>query len=450
LLCYNNKKTIGGYERVMKVGIVGAGAFSDDFIRLFNMHPDVEEVVIADLNAERVRKCMERHNLKRGFLSFDELLKEAPDVDSIGIFVQRQLHGPMAVEAMKAGKNVFSAVPIGCTLEEIQEITEIAEKTRLIYMMGETCYYYPCAIYCREKYRSGDMGKFVYGESQYYHDICEMYSDFSRSGGLNWRRVAGIPPMFYPTHSISMLFSAIDERALKVSCMGYRDNHSDNIYGEDKNNWSNPFSNETAIFQMSGGGVARINEFRRVGINKPSSYITCMYGDKGAYECSVTTHTFQRGISSGEEPYLENVGHLVNTYEYNEDLRNGKIDMTKDPISTKYIAGFAPIQNKERLPKTLQNITKGNHMSSHPFLVDDFVRAVVSGKLPPNNAWESARYMIPGLIAHESALRGGELMDIPDLGSAPKDWEMITYEFKDNYDDMSKFYDVDAHDYMNL
>ena len=28
--------------------------------------------------------------------------------------------------------------------------------------------------------------------------------------------------------------------------------------------------------------------------------------------------------------------------------------------------------------------------------------------------------MIPGLIAHESALRGGELMDIPDFGDAPE------------------------------
>lgn len=215
------------------------------------------------------------------------MLKNAPDVDCIGIFTQRHLHGPMVIKALKMGKNVYSAVPIGCTLEEIREITELA-KDGTIYMMGETCYYYPCAMFCREKYATGEMGKFVYGESQYYHDICEMYHNFQHSGGPNWRRVAGIPPMFYPTHSISMLFSAIGEHALKVSCMGYRDNHEDAIYGEDKNNWQNPFSNETAIFQMSGGGGARINEFRRVGINKPSSYITCMYGEKASYDCSVT------------------------------------------------------------------------------------------------------------------------------------------------------------------
>lgn len=105
----------------------------------------------------------------------------APDVDCIGIFTQRHLHGPMVVKALKQGKNVYSAVPIGCTIEEIQEIINIVKDTRQIYMMGETCYYYPCAMFCREKYKSGEMGKFVYGESQYYHDICEMYNDFKHS-----------------------------------------------------------------------------------------------------------------------------------------------------------------------------------------------------------------------------------------------------------------------------
>ncbi len=430
----------------IKVGIVGLGKFSDDFVRLFNIHPDVDEVVVADLDEERIAYSKEKHGIERSFTSFEDLLEKAPDVNCIAIFTQRHLHGPMIIQALKAGKHVYSAVPIGCTIEEIKEIIELVKETRLTYVMGETCYYYPCAMYCREQYEKGEFGNFVYGESQYYHDIYEMYDDFKRSGGENWRRVAGIPPMFYPTHSIAMIFSAIHQHATKVSCMGLRDNHADNVYGEGKNNWDNPFSNETALFQMSGGGIVRINEFRRVGINKPSSYITCFYGDTGAYECSVTNHTFQRGIASGEEPYLEDVGHLINTIEYNEDLKNGTIDMTKDPISVKYIQGFAKIHDKDRarLPKTMRNTRKFSHYNSHPFLVDDFVRAAMTNKLPPNNAWDAARYMIPGLVAHESALQGGALLDIPDFGEAPQDWERITYELKENYEDMSRYYDVEC------
>lgn len=410
----------------IKIGVVGAGLFSGDFIRLFKLHPDVEEVVIADVVPERVKDAMTRHGLKRGYLGLDEMLAEAPDIDSVAIFTQRHLHGPMVIKALEAGKNVYSAVPIACEIDEIGEIIETVKKTGKVYMMGETCYYYPCAIYCRQKYKEGGFGKFVYGESQYYHDISEMYADFKHSAGDDWRKPAGIPPMFYPTHSISMILSALpDEHIKKVSCFGYEDHNADDIYGNGKNYWDNPFSNETALFSLSGGGVMRVNEFRRVGINKPSSYITAFYGDEGSYECSVTQHTFQRGHSAPDGPRIEYLDELINTYRYIEDKHAGTMDMTKDPCSVRYIEGFSPIQNLSRLPEPFREKNIHAHYNSHPFLVDDFVRAVKADKLPPNNAWDAARYMVPGLVAHESALKGGITMDVPDFGDAPKNFSPL-------------------------
>ena len=410
----------------IKIGVVGAGIFSGDFIRLFKLHPDVEEVVIADVVPERVKDAMARHGLKRGYLGLDEMLAEAPDIDSVAIFTQRHLHGPMVIKALEAGKNVYSAVPIACEIDEIGEIIDTVKKTGKVYMMGETCYYYPCAIYCRQKYKEGGFGKFVYGESQYYHDISEMYADFKHSAGDDWRKPAGIPPMFYPTHSISMILSALPgEHIKKVSCFGYEDHNADDIYGNGKNYWDNPFSNETALFSLSGGGVMRVNEFRRVGINKPSSYITAFYGDEGSYECSVTQHTFQRGHSAPDGPRIEYLDELINTYRYIEDKHAGTIDMTKDPCSVRYIEGFSPIQDLSRLPESFREKNIHAHYNSHPFLVDDFVRAVKADKLPPNNAWDAARYMVPGLVAHESALKGGITMDVPDFGDAPKNFSPL-------------------------
>ena len=36
------------------------------------------------------------------------------------------------------------------------------------------------------------------------------------------------------------------------------------------------------------------------------------------------------------------------------------------------------------------------------------------------NAWEAARYMAMGVMAHKSALRDGERLDVPDFGDPPK------------------------------
>ena len=427
----------------LKIGVVGY-SFARDFTRLFYLHPDVESVCVAELKEELRERAKKEHPGIKTYNSYDEMLEKA-DINCVAIFTQRHLHGPMVIKALEAGKNVYSAVPIGCTVEEIKAIIKLVEEKHLIYMMGETCYYYPAAIYCREKYKEGAFGKFVYAEAQYYHDTREMYPDYQRSGGPNWRRVAGIPPMFYPTHSISMVFPAIGEYATQVSCMGLRDDYPDDIFGEEKNDFENPFSNETAIFRMSGGGVVRINEFRRVGINKPSTYITCFYGENGAYDCVGDRHLYQTAYLNDRDGkrwpmYVCDVSELLVPERYTK-FKNGEIeevygkkwDDNESPVSVALIEGEAPIQDYSRVPKSFLENMDGCHYNSHLFLIDDFVRAVVDNKLPPNNAWDAARYMIPGLIAHESALQGGKLLDIPDFGDAPDTWERLTYTKKSYY-----------------
>lgn len=385
---------------------------------------------------ERCYSAAKKHSVKRVFSSLEDVLKNGKDIDCIALFTQRHLHGPMVIDALKAGKHVFSAVPISTSVEEAEKIIDLVRKTRLIYMAAETCYYFPCAIYCRNLYAQGKVGKFVYGESQYYHDMSVFYQAFSRSGGTNWKRTAGIPPMYYCTHSISMLLSAVGQHAKKVSCLDFQDHHADNVFGIGKNNWDNPFSNETALLELSGGGIARINEFRRVGLgHKPSSYITCFYGDKGAYECHSDSHVFIKGCAAGvDSTRIDDVSNLINTVHYTKEKKLPNFDPRRDPISERAHYGYSPVHQLERLPKAFRNVAPTVHYNSHSFLVDDFLRAVVSGKLPPNNAWDSARYMIPGIVAHESALKGGLPLDVPDFGDAPDDWEKLTFEKKEYYE----------------
>ena len=58
-------------------------------------------------------------------------------------------------------------------------------------------------------------------------------------------------------------------------------------------------------------------------------------------------------------------------------------------------------------------------------MVDDFCQAMATGYLSPTNIWQAARFNLPGLVAHQSALQGGVLMDVPDLGDPPQDWPVL-------------------------
>ena len=76
------------------------------------------------------------------------------------------------------------------------------------------------------------------------------------------------------------------------------------------------------------------------------------------------------------------------------------------------------MHDRSRLPAEFATTSNG-HEGSHHFLANDFVTAVNTGLLPPVNAWAAARYTLPGIVAHKSALNGGARLSIPDFGDAP-------------------------------
>ncbi len=402
----------------IRIGVCGAGAFAQSFIRLFQAHPLVDEVVLADLVLERAEASARQFGITRTCGSLDELCES--DVNAIAILTQRQLHGPQAVQALKAGKHVYSAVPIGQTLEEVQAIIETVEETNLIYMMGETSYYYPCSIYCRDRFRKGDFGKAVYGEAQYFHDMSHFYDPFQRSGGKEWKQIAGIPPMHYPTHSVSMIVSVTDAHAVSVSCIGFRDSHEDNIFQVGANLWDNVFSNEVALMEMSDGSSARISEFRRIGCVGKSSVLMSLYGTLGSYEENAIS---QAWATNNPQDLTDLSELLICGKQPVDSSRSDENSM----VLEEFYSGVSEVHSVKRLPREYVGLSNG-HQGSHQFLADDFVKAIAAGVLPPNHVWAAARYCIPGLVAHQSAQRNGERLAIPDLGDPPDHWKMLDPE----------------------
>src|SRR5262249_47549876 len=188
LICTGAKNYRQGPEDMgITIGVCNAGNFASSFIPLFKAHPFVDEVCIAETLPERRRLQAERFGIARSYASLEKLC--ASDVDAIAIFTQRWLHGLQAVVALRAGKHVYSAVPAAVTLEEMASLIAAVEQTGRIYMLGETSYYYPPTIYCRERFRRGDFGRFVYGEGEYLHDMAHgFYEAYQHSGGAGWKK----------------------------------------------------------------------------------------------------------------------------------------------------------------------------------------------------------------------------------------------------------------------
>ena len=398
----------------LTIAVIGCGPFAHHFIELFKNHPYTDKVYVCDLIPEKAEAFSKEFDVEI-IDSFEEALGRE-DINCIANFTQRHLHGDIVLRALRADKHVYSAVPMASTVEECEQIVREVEKSGRIYMIGETCYYYPCAMFCREAYREGRFGEFSYGAAQYYHHI-----DAISYGKRPAER--GMPPLLYPTHSTAMMLSAVDSYATRVTCFNCPDRSGDAAFTEGGNEWGNTALNQYVFMELANGGTARITEARGFGYIKPSSYISALYGTKGSYEFSNAQHLlYERKVDDegAERIELTDVSDYVNPIEM---TRNKDVEGFKERVANGewQWSSMSEIQRKEyeRIPKEFDGLKNG-HMASHQLLIDDFCRAVYLDEMPVLNAWFAARTNIPGLLAIESARKGGIPLDVPDMGDAPK------------------------------
>ncbi|MBR4866685.1 MAG: Gfo/Idh/MocA family oxidoreductase [Clostridia bacterium] len=405
----------------IRIAFVGCGQFCNSFVPLFSAHPAVEFVAVCDKFPERAKDFMERYHADRIFDSFDDVIASS-EINTVAIFTQRDLHGEMAIAALKAGKHVYSAVPMALKVEEINEIVRLVKETGLTYMMGETGIYRPASIFCRKQYATGEMGQMVYAEAQYNHDMTRLYHVFQYTEGDKWKMMAGLPPLLYPTHSTSMVLSAAKAHAVKVSAFGFEDPFEPDIFSKGANYWDNPFSNSSMLLKLSNNAVVRISENRRIAWHFPETYISNFHCTKASYECSLVQHSYVKMDDRGQVDYTD-VSDLLNPIALTP--HKGEPDFLQKAVNGAWGSGEAPIQACARLPREFDTLSTG-HAGTHKFMVDDFCQAFVSGKLSPTNAWQAARYNLPGLIAHQCAMEGGKTVDIPDLGDPPAHLEALS------------------------
>lgn len=380
-------QTPAAYNRGNKVriGVVGGG-FGSSF--QWRLDPDCQVAAVCDVRPDRLQKLQEVYRCSNGYKAYREMLKH-PGLNAVGVFTPAPMHVWMAVEAMKAGKHVISAVPAGLTVEELEELLDTVRRTGMKYMMAETSFYRPEVITCREWAKEGRFGSIFYSEAEYHHEgLLDLM--YEKDGRLTWRH--GFPPMLYPTHCLGIIVPVTREQMTEVTCIGWGDGHEvlkTNLY-------KNPFWSEMAFFKTSGGHSARVTVAWHIAAGGTERGL--FYGDRMSY------------VMSRPE------GSPNTVFQISKDGKT-QLDSNGYPEGVVNRTAFQEPDHLEKLPPSLR--VKTGHGNSHTFLTHEFVSAIAEDRHPAVNVWEAIAYTLPGIIAHQSALRGGEAMKIRNYGFAP-------------------------------
>jgi predicted dehydrogenase len=371
--------------RQVRIGVVGGG-FGASFY--WHLHPNSSVTAVCDIRPDRLQKLSEVFRCGNKYASYREFLKH-PELDAVAVFTPAPLHVWMDIEALKAGKHVISAVPAGMTIEELERLLETVKRTGLRYMMAETSYYRAEVMTCMEWARQGRFGTIFYSEAEYHHEglLPLMYDD---RGFPTWRH--GFPPMHYPTHSTGIVIPITGERLVEVQAVGWGDGHE--IL--QTNQYKNPFWNTAAFFKTSGGHCSRIAVFWHIAAGGTER--GAVYGDRMSYIMARPEGSPNTVVTISKE------GRTV-------------LDANGYPEGDVKIEAFKQPNHWEKLPEPLRR--PSGHGGSHTFLTHEFISAIVEDRHPTVNVWEAIAYTVPGIVAHQSALRGGEPMKIKDYGRAP-------------------------------
>ncbi len=365
-------------DRQVRIGVVG-GRFGATF--QFHEHPNCIVEAVSDLEADRRDHLMKVYRCAKSYDSLEKLLLDR-NIDAVFLATPVPDHVRHVTMTMRAGKHALSAVPAANSLEECQKLVEVVRQTGLRYMMAETSYYHPSVISARRFYQEGKFGRIFSAEAEYHHPgLEELYFE---DGKRTWRY--GLAPMHYPTHCTSYLVGVTRERLTRVSCIGWGD---DNPILKD-NSYRNPFWNETALFRSETGTAFRVHVYWR-GAERGTERGQ-WYGTKMSL--------FDRH-PNGLGPML--VTETVGSEKDSGGFVRRRNDLAKFDQPNWW--------NTEMLPPALRHPSA--HEGSHAFLTHEFVQAIVEERKPAVDVYEAVAFTAPGIVAHKSALRGGESLQIP-------------------------------------
>jgi predicted dehydrogenase len=145
---------------MVRVGVVGLGAWGWNVARNFATMRECQLVACCDADAERGESAARAWPGVKSVTEFDDLLKE--DIEAVVIAAPAVTHHPLAKKALLAGKDVFVEKPFALNVRDAEELAQLAEKYNRILMVGHLLEYHPVVRRLRKMIQEDELGSVYY------------------------------------------------------------------------------------------------------------------------------------------------------------------------------------------------------------------------------------------------------------------------------------------------
>ena len=119
-----------------RVAVIGAGAIGQDHLASFKLHPSASVVALAEVSRKRGRETAERFGIPEVVTDYRTLLGRN-DIDVVSIALPNYLHASVALDALRAGKNVMLDKPMATNARDAAKLVVEARKQGVLFMVGQ-------------------------------------------------------------------------------------------------------------------------------------------------------------------------------------------------------------------------------------------------------------------------------------------------------------------------
>ncbi len=190
---------------MIRVGVIGYGYWGPNIVRNFSLVEGATVEVVCDRSTEMHKKIKAQWPHMNINTDSDEVIT-SPDIDLVAIVTPVSTHFSLAKQALLNGKHVFVEKPMTATVEESEELVELAEQKGLTLMVDHTFMFTGAVRKMKEVIEERLLGDIYYYDSTrinlgiFQHDINVIWD---------------LAP-----HDFSILSYLIDEKPLSVSASG--------------------------------------------------------------------------------------------------------------------------------------------------------------------------------------------------------------------------------------
>ncbi len=141
-----------------KIGIIGLGGIAQ-LVHLpnFSRMNNVIVTSVSEINKSRLNTIADKFNIPEKYSDYKELLEKS-DVEAVVVATPTGSHKEVAINCLKAKKDVLVEKPLARTYAEAKSIVDVARKNKKNIMVGMNLRFRPDAMLLRSILSSGELG----------------------------------------------------------------------------------------------------------------------------------------------------------------------------------------------------------------------------------------------------------------------------------------------------